>query len=99
LRPSLQSFGTITNRDKFFVMRTILESDPNWFTEDEYAEDSNGFRYCIVCGCCPLEYAEVVKGYISLFEWAEKYNPYDVIEKRLVCSGGCTRNEKHSRVI
>ena len=52
-------------------MRSIHESDTNWFDKDESATDIDGSEMCPVRGCCSLVEAEVTVG--SIFEQADQF--------------------------
>ena len=75
------------------MKRFIFESDPNHFEKEETAADMEGEEMCPVCGCCTLVEAEVIPG--SIFAQAEQVLAGKSPDKRLVCAGGCTRDQRH----
>ena len=74
-------------------MRSIHESDPNHFDKDEAAIDIDGEELCPICGCCSLVKADVVH---DIFTEADLWRSGKEREKRLVCAGGCTKDQRHS---
>ncbi len=73
--------------------RFIPDSPSNYFTKEETATDIDGDEMCPVCGCCSLVEAVVVPG--SIFEQAEQILSGASPDKRLVCAGGCTKDQRH----